>query len=188
MYLFQRGDRTGRRVGCCRARSRPLRAKRLPFRDRAWPPYRLAAVRRRAGAMMWGKSSMFLREAGTVILACPRSRCGRCCTSRTTRPDGAPDYDAIRRARATQRRPRGAASAARRERTRLPARQQLRRPARPRDRGRRSGPGSASNWKIGVGIIGAFRPRAEVFVSTPRHRLRRRQTTPRPSPSRCARR
>src|SRR6185436_6789850 len=47
---------------------KPLKAKRLPFIIEL-PPYRwprFGGVVR----MMWNKSSMFLREAGTVILAC----------------------------------------------------------------------------------------------------------------------
>ena len=47
---------------------KPLRGKRLPFVIEL-PPYRLPRVRD-VIRMMWEKSSMFLREAGTVILGC----------------------------------------------------------------------------------------------------------------------
>jgi len=47
---------------------KPLKAKRLPFIIEL-PPYRFPRVRD-VLRMMWSKSSMFLREAGTVILAC----------------------------------------------------------------------------------------------------------------------
>ncbi|MCW5803818.1 MAG: ferrous iron transport protein B [Deltaproteobacteria bacterium] len=46
----------------------PLKAKRLPFLIEL-PPYRLPRLRD-VLRMMWSKSSMFLREAGTVILVC----------------------------------------------------------------------------------------------------------------------
>jgi ferrous iron transport protein B len=47
---------------------RPLRAHRLPFVIEL-PPYRLPRLRD-VGRMMWERSRLFLREAGTVILAC----------------------------------------------------------------------------------------------------------------------
>ena len=47
---------------------KPLKAKRLPFVIEL-PPYRAPRLRDIV-RMMWSKSSMFLREAGTVILAC----------------------------------------------------------------------------------------------------------------------
>src|SRR5439155_14984720 len=47
---------------------KPLKAKRLPFLIEL-PPYRWPRPRD-VVRMVWGKSSMFLREAGTVILAC----------------------------------------------------------------------------------------------------------------------
>jgi len=47
---------------------KPLKAKRLPFLIEL-PPYRWPRGRDVVRAM-WSKSSMFLREAGTVILAC----------------------------------------------------------------------------------------------------------------------
>ena len=47
---------------------KPLKAKRLPFIIEL-PPYRFPRIRD-VLRMMWSKSSMFLREAGTIILAC----------------------------------------------------------------------------------------------------------------------
>jgi ferrous iron transport protein B len=47
---------------------KPLKAKRLPFVIEL-PPYRAPRLRDIV-RMMWSKTSMFLREAGTVILAC----------------------------------------------------------------------------------------------------------------------
>ena len=47
---------------------KPLKGKRLPFLIEL-PPYRFPRVPD-VLRMMWGKSSMFLREAGTTILAC----------------------------------------------------------------------------------------------------------------------
>jgi ferrous iron transport protein B len=47
---------------------KPLKAKRLPFIIEL-PPYRFPRIRD-VLRMMWSKSSMFLREAGTTILIC----------------------------------------------------------------------------------------------------------------------
>ncbi|HEY0989118.1 MAG TPA: ferrous iron transporter B, partial [Kofleriaceae bacterium] len=135
---------------------KPLKAKRLPFVIEL-PPYRfprLGGVLR----MMWGKSSMFLREAGTVILACSIALWALLYFPRDL-PDGAPDYDAIA-ARATSDESRTAALDEKQAR-------QLE-----NSYGGRLGhafePAIAPlgfDWKIGVGIIGAFAAR-EVFVST----------------------
>src|SRR5206468_6403361 len=70
---------------------RPLKAKRLPFVIEL-PPYRwprLGGVVR----MMWSKSSMLLREAATVILACSVALWALLYFPHH-RPAGAPDYDA----------------------------------------------------------------------------------------------
>ncbi|HSS00005.1 MAG TPA: ferrous iron transport protein B [Kofleriaceae bacterium] len=135
---------------------KPLKAKRLPFVIEL-PPYRfprLGGVVR----MMWGKSSMFLREAGTVILACSIALWALLYFPRHL-PDGSPDYDAIA-ARATTDDDKTAALAAKQA-------VQLE-----NSYGGRLGHAIEPaikplgfDWKIGVGIVGAFAAR-EVFVST----------------------
>jgi ferrous iron transport protein B len=134
----------------------PLRAKRLPFLIEL-PPYRwprMPDVLR----MMWGKSSMFLREAGTVILACSIALWALLAFPREL-PEGAPDYAALTaaapdaEAKAAIENERKAAMLAHSYGGRL---------------GRAIEPAIAPlgfDWKIGVGIIGAFAAR-EVFVST----------------------
>ena len=135
---------------------KPLKAKRLPFVIEL-PPYRwprLGGVVR----MMWGKSSMFLREAGTVILACSIALWALLYFPHHV-PAGAPDYDALaeraptEEARASVIAEKDAVQLANSYGGRLghaiePAIQPL-----------------GFDWKIGVGIIGAFAAR-EVFVST----------------------
>jgi len=139
-----------------------LKAKRLPFVIEL-PPYRwprLGGVLR----MMWGKSSMFLREAGTVILACSIALWALLYFPRHM-PEGSPDYDALIE-QAAQRR--GQGRRARRKasaptRASAPARDQLRRPARPRDR---AGDPAA---RLRLEDRGRHRRRVaarEVFVST----------------------
>ncbi|HEX7843148.1 MAG TPA: ferrous iron transport protein B [Kofleriaceae bacterium] len=135
---------------------KPLKAKRLPFVIEL-PPYRwprLGGVVR----MMWGKSSMFLREAGTVILACSIALWALLYFPRHM-PDGAPDYDAMAE-RAGSEDARASLLAEKKAiqlensyggrigHTIEPAIQPL-----------------GFDWKIGVGIVGAFAAR-EVFVST----------------------
>jgi ferrous iron transport protein B len=134
----------------------PLRAKRLPFLIEL-PPYRwprMPDVLR----MMWGKSSMFLREAGTVILACSIALWALLAFPREL-PEAAPDYAALiaaapdAEAKASIENERKAAMLAHSYGGRL---------------GRAIEPAIAPlgfDWKIGVGIIGAFAAR-EVFVST----------------------
>jgi ferrous iron transport protein B len=108
--------------------------------------------------MMWGKSSMFLREAGTVILACSIALWALLYFPRQL-PDGSPDYDAIIEKGPSE--DARAAAAASKQALQLehsyggrlghaiePAIQPL-----------------GFDWKIGVGIVGAFAAR-EVFVST----------------------
>jgi len=135
---------------------KPLRAKRLPF-VLELPPYRLPRLRD-VGRMMWDRTSYFLREAGTVItvatillwalLAFPRHL-----------DNPSRDYDALLAAADTP------AAVAEIEQ------------ARDGERLRASYGGQLGHaiepvieplgfdWKIGVGIIGAFAAR-EVFVST----------------------
>jgi len=135
---------------------KPLKAKRLPFVIEL-PPYRwprLGGVLR----MMWGKSSMFLREAGTVILACSIALWALLYFPRH-QAAGAPDYDALiakasnEDARATVRADQQAYHLEHSYGGRIghaiePAIRPL-----------------GFDWKIGVGIVGAFAAR-EVFVST----------------------
>jgi ferrous iron transport protein B len=134
----------------------PLRAKRLPFLIEL-PPYRwprLPDVLR----MMWSKSSMFLREAGTVILACSLVLWALLAFPREL-PAGSRDYAAEIAAL-----PAGDARAALEH-----ARQSELLAASYAGRiGRAIEPALAPlgfDWKIGVGIVGAFAAR-EVFVST----------------------
>jgi ferrous iron transport protein B len=135
---------------------KPLRAKRLPFVIEL-PPYRwprFGGVVR----MMWGKSSMFLREAGTVILACSIALWALLYFPHHV-PAGAPDYDAQ-----AERAPSADARQA------VLAEKQAAQLA--NSFGGRIGHAIEPaikplgfDWKIGVGIIGAFAAR-EVFVST----------------------
>jgi ferrous iron transport protein B len=133
-----------------------LKAKRLPFLIEL-PPYRwprMPDVLR----MMWGKSSMFLREAGTVILACSIALWALLAFPREL-PAGSPDYDAQIAAAPTPE----AKSALENHKKALLLENSY---------GGRLGhaiePVIAPlgfDWKIGVGIVGAFAAR-EVFVST----------------------
>jgi ferrous iron transport protein B len=135
---------------------KPLRAKRLPFVIEL-PPYRfprLGGVVR----MMWSKSSMFLREAGTVILACSIALWALLYFPRHL-PDGTPDYDAL-----VER----AASDDARESLRAEKRAILLENSYGGRIGHAIEPAIQPlgfDWKIGIGIIGAFTAR-EVFVST----------------------
>jgi ferrous iron transport protein B len=133
-----------------------LKAKRLPFVIEL-PPYRwprFGGVLR----MMWGKSSMFLREAGTVILACSIALWALLYFPRHS-PEGSPDYHAL-----VEHAPSDEAKAA------VLADQQARQLE--NSYGGRLGHAIEPairplgfDWKIGVGIVGAFAAR-EVFVST----------------------
>jgi ferrous iron transport protein B len=135
---------------------KPLKAKRLPFIIEL-PPYRfprLPDVLR----MMWGKSSMFLREAGTVILACSIALWALLYFPREL-PEGSPDYAAL-----VAQAPTVDAKA------QIIAREQAAHLE--NSYGGRIGhaiePAIAPlgfDWKIGVGLVGAFAAR-EVFVST----------------------
>jgi ferrous iron transport protein B len=135
---------------------KPLRGRRLPFVIEL-PPYRLP----RLGdviRMMWEKTSAFLREAGTVILACTIVLWALLSFPREL-PSGSPDYDALIEAAPTDEAK--AALEAEESGARLrnsyagrlghaiePAIEPL-----------------GFDWKIGIGLIGAFAAR-EVFVST----------------------
>jgi ferrous iron transport protein B len=135
---------------------KPLKAKRLPFLIEL-PPYRwprFVDVLR----MMWGRSSMFLREAGTVILACSIALWALLAFPREL-PAGAPDYDAQLAAAST-------------DEAKAPIADAKRAALLENSYGGRLGhaiePAIAPlgfDWKIGVGIVGAFAAR-EVFVST----------------------
>jgi ferrous iron transport protein B len=135
---------------------KPLRAKRLPFVIEL-PPYRWPRWRD-VLRMMWEKSSMFLREAGTVILACTIALWALLYFPREL-PAGSPDYAAQIEAAPDD----DAKAALEAERDGALLRNSY---------GGRLGhaiePAIAPlgfDWKIGVGIIGAFAAR-EVFVST----------------------
>ena len=135
---------------------KPLRAKRLPFLIEL-PPYRFPRWRD-VLRMMWSKSSMFLKEAGTTILACSIALWALLYFPHHL-PDGAPDFDRMAQqapdddARAAIDAQRGAMQLEASYGGRLghaiePALRPL-----------------GFDWKIGVGIIGAFAAR-EVFRST----------------------
>jgi len=135
---------------------KPLKAKRLPFLIEL-PPYRWPrgyAVLR----SMWTKSAMFLRDAGTVILVCSIALWALLYFPRQL-PAGSPDYPAL-----IERAP---SDEAKHELESERAALQLQ-----NSYGGRLGhaiePVIAPlgfDWKIGVGIVGAFAAR-EVFVST----------------------
>jgi len=134
----------------------PLRAKRLPFVIEL-PPYRLPRGRD-VIRMMWERSAMFLREAGTVILGCTIALWALLYFPRQL-PDHAPPYDTlIATAPSSEHR-----TALENEKAGALLRNSY---------GGRLGhaiePAIAPlgfDWKIGVGIVGAFAAR-EVFVST----------------------
>ncbi len=133
----------------------PLRAKRLPFFIEL-PPYRFPRLRG-VMVMMWQRSSMFLREAGTVILACSIALWALLYFPREL-PANAPSYDALiaqapAEARAELQNAKDSALLVHSYGGRL---------------GHLLEPAIAPlgfDWKIGVGLIGAFAAR-EVFVST----------------------
>jgi ferrous iron transport protein B len=134
---------------------KPLRATRLPFVIEL-PPYRLPrmidVVRH-----MWERSRLFLSEAGTVILACTIVLWALLSFPRTL-PEDAPDYDAMIAASTGEAR-------AELENQREGA---LLRQSYGGRLGHAIEPAIAPlgfDWKVGVGIIGAFAAR-EVFVST----------------------
>jgi ferrous iron transport protein B len=134
-------------------RLKPLRAKRLPFVIEL-PPYRVPRLRD-VVRMMWQRSSMFLREAGTVILACTIALWALLSFPRHTETD----YDALVAAAPTEQAVQQLENARDGERLQHSYGGRL---------GRAIEPAIAPlgfDWKIGIGIIGAFAAR-EVFVST----------------------
>ena len=135
---------------------KPLKAKRLPFIIEL-PPYRFPRIRD-VLRMMWSKSSMFLREAGTVILACSVALWALLYFPRHL-PEGSPDYSAL-----IAQAPDADAKAA------VEAREQSAHLE--NSYGGRLGHAIEPvikplgfDWKIGVGLVGAFAAR-EVFIST----------------------
>ncbi|NVB83119.1 MAG: ferrous iron transport protein B [Kofleriaceae bacterium] len=135
---------------------KPLKAKRLPFIIEL-PPYRFPRMPD-VIRMMWSKASMFLREAGTVILACSIALWALLYFPREL-PKGSPDFTAL-----VEKAPDEATKdVLRHEEAALhlansyggqighfiePALKPL-----------------GFDWKIGIGLVGAFAAR-EVFVST----------------------
>ncbi len=138
---------------------KPLKAKRLPFVIEL-PPYRVPRARDLV-RMMWSKTRVFLTEAGTVILACTVALWALLYFPRTL-PADAPDYR-TQIAVATSAGDDAAVKRLEGERDGLLLE---------RSYGARLGkaiePAIAPlgfDWKIGVGIVGAFAAR-EVFVAT----------------------
>ena len=135
---------------------KPLKAKRLPFLIEL-PPYRLPRVLDVVRSMRT-KSWMFLREAGTVILACSIALWALLYFPRDL-PAGSPDFAALseRAQTAEAKKLVGEQEAALRLENSYGGRL-----------GHAIEPAIAPlgfDWKIGVGIVGAFAAR-EVFVST----------------------
>lgn len=134
---------------------KPLKAKRLPFFIEL-PPYRFPNLRG-VLLMMWQRSSLFVKEAGTVILACSIALWALLYFPRHLPAEG-PDYD-----RQIEMAPEADKPAL--ENAKAAALLQ-------NSYGGRLGhtiePAIAPlgfDWKIGVGLIGSFAAR-EVFVST----------------------
>ena len=135
---------------------KPLKAKRLPFIIEL-PPYRFPRTKD-VLRMMWGKSSMFLREAGTVILGCSIALWALLYFPREL-PKSAPDYAAL-----IEHAPDDDAKAA------ITMQEQAAHLE--NSYGGRIGHAIEPaikplgfDWKIGIGLVGAFAAR-EVFVST----------------------
>jgi ferrous iron transport protein B len=135
---------------------KPLRAKRLPFVIEL-PPYRMPHVRDVA-RMMWQRTSMFLHEAGTVILVCTIALWALLSFPREL-DHPSKDYASLIAAAPTP------AVAVELERERQG---ELLRASYAGRLGHLIEPAIEPlgfDWKIGVGLIGAFAAR-EVFVST----------------------
>ncbi len=155
MYLFSTTTALGAAWVLSRV-VRPLKAKRLPFVIEL-PPYRRPRIRD-VLRMMWERSRLFLSEAGTVILGCTIILWFLLSFPRTL-PAGGPDYDRLIAEAPT------AEIAQTLERDKEG--ELLRRSYGGR-LGRILEPAIEPlgfDWKIGVGLIGAFAAR-EVFVST----------------------
>lgn len=119
---------------------KPLKARRLPFIIEL-PPYRFPRIRD-VSRMMWSKSSMFLREAGTVILACSIALWA---LLYFPRPDTTQKYETPAAERSAHLE---SSFGGRLGHAIEPVIEPL-----------------GFDWKIGIGIVGAFAAR-EVFVST----------------------
>jgi ferrous iron transport protein B len=131
---------------------KPLRGKRLPFVIEL-PPYRVPRLSD-VVRMMWERTSYFLREAGTVILACTIALWALLSFPRA--PEMSPDA------------PVATAPAEQAEEIEHRREAQQLRESYGGRLGRAIEPAIAPlgfDWKIGVGIIGAFAAR-EVFIST----------------------
>jgi len=135
---------------------KPLRGRRLPFVIEL-PPYRLPRLND-VFRMMWEKTSAFLTEAGTVILGCTIVLWALLSFPREL-PSGSPDYVAQIEAAPDD----DARTAIEAERD-----GEVLRHSYAGRLGRAIEPAIQPlgfDWKIGVGLIGAFAAR-EVFVST----------------------
>jgi ferrous iron transport protein B len=135
---------------------KPLKGRRLPFVIEL-PPYRLPRIPDVA-RMMWEKTSAFLREAGTMILGCTIVLWALLSFPREL-PSGSRDYAAEIAAAQTDE-----------QKSQLESEQQgeLLRHSYAGRLGHAIEPAIAPlgfDWKIGIGLIGAFAAR-EVFVST----------------------
>jgi ferrous iron transport protein B len=135
---------------------KPLKAKRLPFLIEL-PPYRWPRWRD-VLRMMWGKSSMFLREAGTVILGCSIVLWALLAFPREL-PKGSPDYAVLIERAPTEDVKQSLADARQAELLANSYGGRLGHAIEPAIKP------LGFDWKIGVGIIGAFAAR-EVFIST----------------------
>jgi ferrous iron transport protein B len=135
---------------------RPLRAKRLPFVIEL-PPYRVPRMRD-VIHMMWERTSVFLKEAGTVILVCTVILWALLSFPREL-DDRGRDYDALIAAATSDE----VVATLESERD-----GELLRASYGGRLGQMIEPAIEPlgfDWKIGVGIIGAFAAR-EVFIST----------------------
>lgn len=124
----------------------PLKAKRLPFIIEL-PPYRWPRLRD-VLRMMWSKSSMFLREAGTVILACSIALWALLYFPHNAPEAVASPFAETHGVAAAQAVQLESSYGGRLGRALEPAIEPI-----------------GFDWKIGVGLIGAFAAR-EVFIST----------------------
>ncbi len=135
---------------------KPLKATRLPFVIEL-PPYRLPRLPD-VVRLMWERSRLFLSEAGSVILVCTIVLWALLSFPRTLPPE-APRYDALIAAETS-------------EEARTELENQREGDVLRHSYGGRLGQAIEPvlaplgfDWKIGVGIVGAFAAR-EVFVST----------------------
>jgi ferrous iron transport protein B len=134
---------------------KPLKAKRLPFFIEL-PPYRFPKLTG-VFAMMWQRSSMFLREAGTVILVCSIALWALLYFPREL-PATEPDYDAKLEVATEAEKPAL-------ENAKASALLQNSYAGRLGHAIEPTIEPLGFDWKIGIGLIGSFAAR-EVFVST----------------------